>query len=316
VAAESAIKPQRLITRAKTRVMSCSASVIVTVEPDGIDGEELARQMIRRLGQLELRWSRFLPNSEVTGLNAADGAPRRVSTDTLTLVEALVQAWHATDGAFDPTLLSTLVELGYAASRTDGSPAAPLGVSPAPRGNPGGILIDRTANVVQLPSGTTIDPGGLGKGLAADLVTAEAMEAGALGALVEIGGDVRVVGVSPEGEGWPISLTAIDSDVPAGIVDIRDGGIATSTPRLRTWATAGEQRHHLIDPTTLRPSTADVVSCTVIAGTAAWAEAHTKIFFSSDLDDALAHLDRIGLAASVTTSAGTINTSLWKEFCR
>jgi thiamine biosynthesis lipoprotein len=161
-----------------------------------------------------------------------------------------------------------------------------------------------------------IDPGGLGKGLAADLVADEAMQAGALGSLVEIGGDIRVAGIPPEGSGWPISISAIGTDVPSAVIDVSDGGIATSTPRLRTWSTNGEHRHHLIDPTTLRPSTADVVSCTVIAGTAAWAEAFTKIAFSVDLESALDSLERWGLAASITTSTDTITTPSWKEFCR
>ena len=76
--------------------------------------DALARWGIARLHQLEQRWSRFLPTSEISGLNRADGAARIATADTVRLVEALVQAWHATAGGFDPTLLGTLVELGYA----------------------------------------------------------------------------------------------------------------------------------------------------------------------------------------------------------
>ena len=55
-----------------------------------------------------------------------------------------------------------------------------------------GIIVDRTASSVTLPRDVEIDPGGLGKGLAADLVTAELLAAGARGVLVNLGGDLRV----------------------------------------------------------------------------------------------------------------------------
>jgi thiamine biosynthesis lipoprotein len=289
--------------------MSCRASVVVTTD-DTDAGASLAASAVRRLQQLERRWSRFLPASEVSGLNAAGGRPCRVSPDTVRLVERLVQAWHATEGAFDPTLLGTIVELGYATSRERNDRTTSFTHPISPRGRAADVLVDPSSQVVELPLGTALDPGGLGKGLAADIVVEELLAAGAHGALVEIGGDVRVAGRPPSGTAWPIAI-----EDTGEIVDVADGGIATSTPRLRTWSTDGVARHHLIDPNTLLPSTVDVVSCTVLAGTAAWAEAFTKLAFV-DGRAALDHYEERSLAASITTSAGTIVTSTWKEFLR
>jgi thiamine biosynthesis lipoprotein len=296
--------------------MSCRATVVVTDADGGASPQHLADLTIARLAELEQRWSRFLPTSELTALNDACGAPLAVSADTVELVNRLVQAWHLTDGAFDPTLLGTLVELGYAASRDDATLRTSLHPSVIRRGRPEDVLVDATAGVVQLPAGTVLDPGGLGKGLAADIVVAELLAAGATGALVEIGGDLRAAGESPDGGGWLIDVdTATDARVH---LRIADGAVATSTSRLRTWSADGETRHHLIDPATLRPSARTAVSCTVVAGSGAWAEAFTKVAFAHDPADAIERLERLGLAASVTVaggaSTGRLTTSSWQLF--
>lgn len=289
--------------------------MIVVAEPAdaGVaDADRLAVRAIARLEQLERRWSRFLPASEITALNAAAGRPLRVSSDTVRLVTELVTAWHRTRGAFDPTLLGALVELGYAASRDDVELRTSLAPDISLRGRPDAVLVDPDHDVVQLPAGTAIDPGGLGKGLAADIVVGELIDAGAAGALVEIGGDLRVAG-TPPAQGWTIDVdVALDQRV---VVRLLDGGVATSTSRLRTWQAAGERRHHLIDPITLSPSTADTVSCTVIAGSGATAEAFTKVAFAAGAHSAIERLERHGLAASVTTAAGErLTTSTWGTF--
>lgn len=309
-----------------TRVMSCRANVVVVGGPSmscqQLDG--LADHATRRLHELELRWSRFLDTSELSQLNDAGGAALRVSADTVRLVTALVQSWHATQGAFDPTLIGALVELGYAHSRDDIEHRTSLAPTIGLRGRPGAVLVDADEYVVRLPVGTALDPGGLGKGLAADIVSEELLAAGAQGALVEIGGDLRATGDAPGRDGWTIEIDAAAVDDVRPLVALVDGGVATSTSRLRTWTTSGEHRHHLIDPSTLRPSTGDTVSCTVIAGSAAWAEAFTKVAFAHAPHDAIERLEALDLAASVTTtdttgaaSAGErLTTSAWKAFER
>lgn len=272
----------------------------------------LGAQAVRRIGELERRWSRFLPDSEITALNAGDG-PVRVSSDTVRLVDAMCAAWRATAGAFDPTLVGAIVRLGYAASRDDRRRVTQLAPSVADAGQPAWIHVDRGRRVVALPPGTGLDPGGLGKGLAADIVTSELLEAGAAAALVEIGGDVAVAGDPPEGA-WPIAL---GDSARGGVLVVRRGGVATSTIARRRWTHGGTARHHLLDPATRQPTDGSVVTATVVAGTAAWAETFTKVAFVDGAETAIATYANTGLAASVTTSAGAVlDTPAWKEFHR
>lgn len=266
----------------------------------------------QRILDLERRWSRFLPDSEISALNAGSG-PVVVSPDTLRLVEALRTAWLATSGAFDPTLLGSLVRLGYAASREDPELITHLPPSIGSAGRPGLIEIDPARRLVSLPRGTALDPGGLGKGLAADVVVAELLAAGATAALVDIGGDLAVDGEPPDGA-WAIAL----GDSPrGGMLVLRRGGVATSTTTRRRWTADGAARHHLLDPDDGLPTDEEVVTVTVVAGTAAWAEAFTKVAFVRGAEAARAEYAAAGLAASVTTRTGAVlDTPAWKEFHR
>ena len=312
------LRPSTDVTSARTsdrreyRAMGSTANAVVVAGRPG----SLLGHVDRRLDELERRWSRFLPDSEISGLNAAGGAPRRCSADTVALVEAMVRGWYLTDGAFDPTMLATLVELGYAASRSDATSRTSLTADVGPVGRPDRVLVSPDTGVVQLPMGTTLDPGGIGKGLAADLIVTELLELGADGALVEIGGDLRVAGEPPEGDGWPIEIRPTNDAGPTRVT-LRAGGVATSSSRLRTWRSAGLDRHHLLDPRTLQPTSDDVVGCTVIAGNAASAEVFTKVAFVHGCTEAIAVHDRLGLATRITTEDGRVHHSdAWEAFDR
>jgi len=137
---------------------------------------------------------------------------------------------------------------------------------------------------VQLPRGMTLDAGGLGKGLAADIVATELMQRGAGGVLVNVGGDLRVIGTPPDGDDWLVAVEHPDhpDELHHAVthLGLTAGGIATSTAARRRWSTLdGTPVHHLIDPATSLPAVTDRRQVTVVAGCAWWAEALAKVAF-------------------------------------
>ena len=278
-------------------VMSSRAHVLVVGGPPGAAAWARARA-----AELEARWTRFAP-SEVTDLNERTGEPVDVSRETLRLVEASVTAWEATDGRFDPTVLRAVVASGYDRSidvldRDDDRPAGVVEPSPGL----GGVFVWPDLRRVMLPDGVAIDPGGIGKGLAADLIVDGLLDRGALGALVNLGGDTRVAGRPPSGAAeWVVS---VDDPLRAGEelarLALADGGVATSSRLRRRWRRAGEELHHLIDPRTGRPTDTDVLAVTVVAGTGWWAEATTKSIVVAGSE--------LGLASLVAASAIVVRT--------
>jgi thiamine biosynthesis lipoprotein len=225
----------------------------------------------RRIEQLEARWSRFRPGSEVSRLNGASGRPVAVSEDTCLLVQAALTGWRATGGAFDPTVAAAMDANGYGGRDALGLPPA------GPAAGLGDVELDVEARTVRFPPGVAFDPGGIGKGLAADLVVAQLAARGAAGVLVSMGGDVRVWGAPPRGDAWVVSVEdPFEPDGDAGVLALRDGAAATSSCLGRRWTRDGREMHHLVDPATGLPASAGVVAVTVVAGAAWWAEIVTK----------------------------------------
>jgi thiamine biosynthesis lipoprotein len=273
-------------------------------------GPGLAHDAIARLDQLEGRWSRFLASSDITNLNHSPGIPVRVHRDTLGLVTAMIEGWRLTGGRYDPTVLPALVAAGYAASIDD--PAA-VTVLPADTGSDatvGDIIVDSVAGTVTLPPGLTLDPGGIGKGLAADLVLARLLECGAAGALVGIGGDLAMAGTPPHPDGWLITVE--DPHDPATAIAtlaIAAGGVGTSSTLSRRWGHQGRTNHHLIDPATGHPATTDLAAVTAVAGSGWLAEVHATAALLADRGQALAYLEARHLAGVVVTASGTTFTT-------
>lgn len=247
-----------------------------------------------RLAELERRWTRFDPASEVSMLNAARGAPCLVSAETAHLVETACLAWGRSGGLFDPTMLDAIAAAGYdrdldevRAASTRGRPATrhlPVAASGC-----AGIEADTRTGLVRLPLGVRIDPGGIGKGLAADLVADALIDAGADGALVNLGGDLRSTGRPPAG-GWRVGVENPHSPHHLAATVVVDpastrAAAATSSPLKRRWMTDHGPAHHLLDPHTGAPLTSALASITALAATAWWAEALTKAAFLSPVDE-------------------------------
>jgi thiamine biosynthesis lipoprotein len=275
----------------------------------------------QRIAGLERCWSRFLPDSEISSLNRAEGAPVHVSECTRLLIERSIQGWVATEGLFDPTVLSAMVAAGYDRSfPLLDQPTTPGGhaMDTAPAPGAGAIDVDPVAGTVTMPSGWGFDPGGMGKGLAADLVVEELLELGAAGVCINLGGDVRVDGQAPTADGWQIALE--DPGTPEkelARVALVSGAVATSTAQVRSWTSEGRRHHHLMDPRTGAPTATSIVQVSIVAGAGWWAEALTKAVYiggPSAVVELLASTSATGLVL-MDDGTSTAFPGFWEMAC-
>lgn len=293
------------LTRYDFRVMASRTEVILVGARAGAGA-----QAERRLRQLEARWSRFLESSELTRLNQAQGSWVSVSDDTIRLVETMKLGSLATGGGYDPTRLHRLLELGYTGSIDDAS----LTTIAVGRRNEisdiHDVEIDHRRHRVRIPSGLALDPGGIGKGLAADFVVVELLEAGTAGALVSVGGDIAAAGAAPIPDGWLVDIEdPVDPPDVITTLAVRAGGVATSSTRSRRWTQAGMPRHHVLDPVTDDMSTTDLAAMTVVARAGWLAEVHATAAILRGAAGALEHLDAHGLSGLAIERNGTVHGS-------
>ena len=146
------------------------------------------------------------------------------------------------------------------ASLTEARPSA------VPKPSPSMDEVVLYRELLVLPRGVRLDPGAMGKGLAADLVADLLMSQEATGCLVELSGDLRCQGT--DGAGAPSSIATAHPIVGSLAAPNLpcwegEGGIATSSTQVRRWAST----HHVLDPRTGASRRGEVVSASVSATT-------------------------------------------------
>jgi thiamine biosynthesis lipoprotein len=165
---------------------------------------------------------------------------------------------------------------------------------------------------ITIPAEMTLDLGGIAKGYAADVVMQYALSQGATGACVNIGGDMALN--TGDDAGWNVEiLSPNDYSQTVDTVRVAIGGIATSSLFARSRDNKGIISHVFGNDGPHR--TDQTVGATVIANSAAWAEAWTKAAILAEPADAITTLNELGLAALLVASDGsTLRTETWKNF--
>lgn len=299
--------------------MASELQIVVAADRDTDDA--CIAEVAALLDHLERCWSRFLPDSDVTRLNNAAGATVEVDESTITLLSAMTEGWESTAGAYDPSILPWLCAAGYDHSIDDSRRVTLLpdgsmhvgGLDPTP--SFAAVDIDIARRRVRLPAGLLLDPGGIGKGLAADLAVSLLLDRGAAGALVSIGGDLVVRGTAPDDtgdldtDGWVIAVDNPLDSGPAGVLALRAAGVATSSTVSRRWRTDDGEHHHVIDPVTAAPSTTDLAAVSVVAPSGWLAEVHATAAVLAGSHGAIDHLDRHGLSGVVIGIDGSVTAT-------
>lgn len=281
--------------------MGCECEILV----DG--AAELVAQAFARVRGLESTLSRFIPDSE---LNLLLGCTERwvdVSPDLFSALRWASRLYGETAGRFDPTIRTALEALGYDRTFREIEPSfAPLPTGPAP--GFGGVQLDAKRPAVWVPAGLKIDLGGVGKGLAADIVIRDLMKAGATAAYVSFGGDIQAAGEPPEG-GWDVPLMHPITNEPIAVHNLTEGALVMSTVAIRRWTIDDRQLHHIIDPHTGQPTSGEVIAVAVATRSAARAEGLAKAAIVAGMPGAVELLATARVTAWVVTGAGTLVVS-------
>lgn len=211
----------------------------------------------------EGRFTRFLRDSELSQLNANQGRYTPVSPEMFAMLEAALWAYDESEGLVNVAVLPALMAAGYDRSFSLGlnQPASVTPVQPAPL--PDVLRLDAPTRSVAVAPGVALDLGGIAKGFLAEQLIDELGD----NAVCNLGGDLRVRGSGPQGDGWHIGLC------DRSVVALTEGGIATSGVTRRRW---GQGMHHLIDPRTGLPARTDLLEVSVVTDCALRGEVYAK----------------------------------------
>jgi FAD:protein FMN transferase len=295
-------------------VFGTTATLLLS-EPDMVEAARIIAD--EQLAAVDRACSRFRPDSELSRLNAANGAVTSVSDLFAELVEAALRAARLTDGDVDPTCGQALEEIGYdrdfAVLQADEPPrhrARPARRVPGWRS----VQLDRKRLLAQLANGAQLDLGATAKAWAADRCAEVIAAKLGVGVLVSLGGDMAVAGPPPAGsgggDGWRVRVTddhAAGPEAPGQTVTIRTGGLATSSTTVRSWAVGGRRVHHIIDPATGAPAESCWRTVSVAAGRCVDANtASTAAIIRGEA--ALPWLSEAGLPARLVRHDGSVET--------
>lgn len=228
------------------------------------DADAMAAAARATLEAVEAETSAFRPDSVISRVSAAAGSGKWIATGPAfdAALDVALRVTEASDGAFNP-LLAPLLE----ANGLDRGLAGGGSTEPALRA-PANLLRRPGACRLALP-GMALDLGGVAKGVGADWATAAARAAATNDFLLDAGGTLLGRG------SWTVGIR--DPRGPPDAPSLRVFTLPDGTAA----ATSGnyERPGHLFDPRTGRPAVGDVLQVTVLAQTAAEADAWSTALF-------------------------------------
>jgi thiamine biosynthesis lipoprotein len=161
---------------------------------------------------------------------------------------------------------------------------------------PAGIAeLDIQGNRIAAARSIVVDLGGIAKGEIVDRLLELFVRAGIHDALVDAGGDVRVIG-SRGGRAWTIGVQSPRAaEDLLGSIELRDGEAAfTSGDYERYFDSDSGRSHHLLDPRTGRPAT-HTQAVTVLAANGALADAAATAIFVAGPENWRATASALGI---------------------
>jgi thiamine biosynthesis lipoprotein len=266
---------------------------------------------------LEEVLSTFDPTSDASLVNrSAGGSAVEVAPELAELLERSRRLEAETHGSFS-ILVGPLVDAWRSAAQRDTWPSSSELATVRRLVAPEVLAIDGTS-IRLAQAGARIDLGGVGKGFAADRALARLRDAGARGAIVNLGGSsIAAFGDAGDGTpGWPVEVpagAAAGSAADNPVLRLRDGALSTSEAFGRSLRVAGRRVGHILDPRSGVPISSDRVAV-VRHASATTAEALSKAVLVLGEVEGLSVVSELGGEALVAErGAGCVCRGAWFE---
>jgi thiamine biosynthesis lipoprotein len=259
---------------------------------DRARGESAIEAVFVEFRRIDALMSTYKPESELSRMNAgAAAAPVRVSRELYDLLVTSIEYSKLTRGAFDVTYASVGYLYDY---RRHVHPDERAIAAALPAIDYRHLrLLPKTTSVRFARPGVRVDLGGIAKGYAVDRGVAVLQGLGIEHAMVNAGGDTRLIG-DRKGRPWVVGIRHPDDESKVVLrMPITDAALSTSGDYERFFEEDGVRYHHILDPRTGK-SASKVRSVTIIGPTATRTDALTKSVFVLGAEEGIALIDTLG----------------------
>ena len=258
----------------------------MTVTAYGPNADTAVDQAQQEIERLDALLSTGEETSEVAQINANGGGT--LSEDTTYLLERSLDLYDSTNGVFDIAIYPIMDAWGF----TTGNYTIPSDEtieSLLPLTDANDILYDKdSASISFAKDGMKIDFGGIAKGYTSGRIADIYRECGVTSGLINLGGNVQVVGTKTDGSKWRVAVQdPNDEGENFAVVEIADEAVITSGGYQRYFEEDGATYHHIIDPRTGYPADSGVISSTIISHDGTLADGLSTSLFIMGVDDAL-----------------------------
>ena len=276
------------------------------IQVQGVDADTAKRAAdlaIAEVARIEAKYSRYQPDSVVSTINArAGGEAVSIDPETAGLLAYASACHRESGGLFDATAGVLRRAWRFDQPRVPG-PAELEAVTRLI----GWQHVELEAASVRLPmAGMELDFGGFGKEYAVDRAALVLREAGCESALVNLAGDLSILGPQPDGTPWQAGIRHPRRDgALLATIPVSSGALATSGDYERFIEVDGVRHCHVLDPRT-GLSARGFQSVTVHAQSCLVAGSATTIAMLKGREEGLAWLRGLGLPHLCVLEDGAI----------
>lgn len=280
-------------------------------EVEARQAREAIRDAFREIDRIEELMSATDPASEIYRLNNSGTQWVGLSEEVVYVLMKAQEYSALTDGSFDVTV-KPLVDFWMEEVRLSGNlPTADRLSGHLDLVNYSDLVIDEQGSRARFArEGMEVTMGGIAKGYAVDRACEVLMSRGLENALVDIGGDIRAIGMTP----WRIGIAdPRTTEGLLGVIDLVNRSVATSGDYQRYLLIGAERIHHIISPRTGDPAR-ESISVTIIAEDSLTADALSTGVFVMGPERGKVLLDTIGVAGLMIDAEGRMTLSEYWDY--
>ncbi|MGI6095494.1 MAG: FAD:protein FMN transferase [Lachnospiraceae bacterium] len=257
----------------------------VTAYGDG--AEEAVEKAANEIVRLDELLSTGKESSEVYAVN--ENGEGILSADTAYLLKRSMDLYTSTEGVFDIAVYPIMQAWGFPSGEYE-VPTEETLQELLPLTDMTNISYhEDTKEIVFAVEGMQIDFGGIAKGYTSSRLMDIYRECGVKSGMVNLGGNVQVLGTKPDGSLWKVGIESPDKEDYLGILSTRDRAVITSGGYERYFEENGILYHHIIDPSTGYPADSGLLSVTIVSEDGILADGLSTSLFIMGKEKAIAY---------------------------